>query len=385
MCEREEERKRETERQGGAVFFILGRSMAVFQPHASFTPAPASTSLLLRKSRFPARIQHPHSILALPRYAHTTCSIDSIPFPHMPVGDFDSIISHALHGVPLGVIDTGSSLTNSGPGLGFAVASGGIIAILAAALSLADPEKRRQQQTAIVGGSEIDAVRNYFNTSGFDRWRRIYGETDDVNNVQMDIRKGHAETVEKVLGLLRREGLEGVTICDAGCGTGSLTIPLMLEGAIVHASDISAAMVSESEKRAMEAMKASKTSKLLTPPAFETNDLESLKGKYHTVACIDVLIHYPQEKAAGMIAHLASLAEKRLILSFAPETPFLKVLKRIGEFFPGPSKATRAYLHTEADIEAALNVVGWTVRSRDMTSTKFYYSRLLEAVPIGSN
>ena len=65
-------------------------------------------------------------------------------------------------------------------------------------------------------------VRNYFDTQGFERWRRIYGETDDVNSVQvttspecsrrlnegveldavvplqMDIRQGHAQTVEKV-------------------------------------------------------------------------------------------------------------------------------------------------------------------------------------------
>jgi hypothetical protein len=45
-----------------------------------------------------------------------------------------------------------------------------------------------------------------------------------------------------------------------------------------------------------------------------------------------------QEKADAMIAHLASLAEKRLILSFAPYTPYYAVLKRIGELFPGPSK-----------------------------------------------
>lgn len=280
-------------------------------------------------------------------------------------------------------MDTSSGINNLG--IGFALASGGLIAVLAAALSLADPEKRRQQQTAIVGGDEKDAVRSYFNSSGFDRWKRIYGEADDVNNVQLDIRKGHAQTMEKVVEILKKGGLEGITVCDAGCGTGSLTVPLVLEGAIVTASDISSAMVSEAERAVTDAInEASGSDKRLTAPSFETNDLESLRGKYHTVTCIDVLIHYPQEKAAGMIAHLASLAENRLVLSFAPKTPFSVVLKRIGEFFPGPSKATRAYLHAEADVEAALRASGWIVRSRDMTSTKFYYSRLLEAVPAGS-
>ena len=169
-----------------------------------------------------------------------------------------------------------------------------------------------------------------------------------------------------------------------------------------------------------------------TAPKFEALDLESASGRYHTVTCLDVMIHYPQvrlqdwvkslgqclldpsrpqwrvrsmpgflasiinptvrqcildfeglcsrallsqkcgriddgrtclfavpssetvpelvaapprkttvvtqEKADAMISHLASLAEKRLILSFAPYTPYYAVLKRIGELFPGPSK-----------------------------------------------
>ena len=117
-------------------------------------------------------------------------------------------------------------------------------------------------------------------------------------------------------------------------------------------------------------------------PKFVVKDLESLDGKYDTVVCLDVLIHYPQSKADGMIAHLASLANKRLILSFAPKTFYYDLLKRVGELFPGPSKATRAYLHSEADVERALQKVGWTIRKRGLTTTQFYFARLIEAVPM---
>eukprot|EP00249_Psilotum_nudum_P006405 c19725_g1_i1 orf=173-1201(+) len=302
------------------------------------------------------------------------------------------IASHTVGGlyasIPLAAVDAASSASD-GFGVDFAVAGGGFIAVLAAVLSVTDPETRRRRQAAIVGGDDKEVVRNYFNAGGFERWKRIYGETEDLNNVQLDIRKGHAQTVEKVLGFLREGGLEGVSVCDAGCGTGSLAIPLALEGAVVSASDISFAMVAEAERQAEEtigraAVSSSLRKKQISPPRFEAKDLESLSGKYHTVACIDVLIHYPQEKAAHMISHLASLAENRLLLSFAPKTYFSVLLKRIGELFPGPSKATRAYLHAEQDVEAALKAVGWVVRRRDMTSTKFYYSRLLEAVPAGT-
>lgn len=70
----------------------------------------------------------------------------------------------------------------------------------------------------------------------------------------------------------------------------------------------------------------------------------SVKGTYNTVACLDVMIHYPQDKVDGMITHLAGLAENKLIISFAPNTLSYSILKRIGELFPGPSKVCDASL-----------------------------------------
>lgn len=216
-------------------------------------------------------------------------------------------------------------------------------------------------------------VRDYFNATGFDRWRRIYGD-GEVNKVQLDIRKGHQQTVDTVLGWVQADGnASTLTVCDAGCGVGSLSIPLAQMGATVFSSDISEKMVGEAKERA-EALGLSGN------PTFAVQDLESLSGKYHTVVCLDVLIHYPQEDAARMIAHLGSLAESRLMLSFAPKTLAYSLLKKIGDFFPGPSKTTRAYLHREANVVAVLESQGWTVKRNAMTKTQFYFSRLLEAV-----
>lgn len=215
-------------------------------------------------------------------------------------------------------------------------------------------------------------VREYFNATGFDRWRRIYGD-GEVNKVQLDIRTGHQQTVDTVLAWLKADNnLKDLTICDAGCGVGSLSIPLAEAGAQVFSSDISEKMVGEAKERA-----AALSLENLT---FAVQDLEGLTGRYHTVVCLDVLIHYPQAKAAEMIQHLSSLAESRLILSFAPKTVFYTVLKKIGDFFPGPSKATRAYLHSEAQVVKILESQGWKIERNAMTKTSFYFSRLLEAV-----
>jgi magnesium-protoporphyrin O-methyltransferase len=217
-------------------------------------------------------------------------------------------------------------------------------------------------------------VREYFNAIGFDRWQRIYGD-GDVNKVQLDIRKGHQKTVDTLMEWLQADdNLAGLTCCDAGCGVGSLTIPLAQAGAKVYASDISAKMVEEAQRRAEETLGGENL------PTFEVKDLEELTGRYHTVMCLDVLIHYPQDQVQGMISHLGSLAESRLIMSFAPKTLCYSLLKKVGEFFPGPSKATRAYLHREADIVKALEADGWRIERRAMNKTQFYFSRLLEAV-----
>ncbi|MCW9681291.1 magnesium protoporphyrin IX methyltransferase [Dolichospermum planctonicum UHCC 0167] len=219
-------------------------------------------------------------------------------------------------------------------------------------------------------------VREYFNSTGFDRWRRIYGD-GEVNKVQLDIRTGHQQTVDNVIGWLKADNnLPGLSICDAGCGVGSLSIPLAMEGAKVYASDISAKMVSEAQDRSVKAFSNT------INPTFAVQDLESLSGNYHTIICLDVLIHYPQDKADEMISHLCSLAQSRIILSFAPKTCFLTILKKIGSFFPGPSKATRAYLHREADVIKVLQKNGFSVQRQAMTRTRFYFSRLLETTRI---
>jgi magnesium-protoporphyrin O-methyltransferase len=164
-------------------------------------------------------------------------------------------------------------------------------------------------------------VKNYFNATGFDRWRNIYGD-GEVNKVQLDIRVGHQQTIDTVVGWLKDdENLSQLSICDAGCGVGSLTIPLAQEGATVFASDISAKMVAEAAERIKQVLKNPRNIRL------GVQDLESIRGEYDAVICLDVLIHYPTNEAADMIQHLSSLAKTRLILSFAPKTFFFNYIK----------------------------------------------------------
>ena len=249
----------------------------------------------------------------------------------------------------------------------------------AASSLVAGPVAGRSPLRAAVRAAVDDKaeVEEYFNNVGFERWNKIYSESDEVNKVQLDIRTGHAVTVDKVLGWVDEDGTAkaGETFCDAGCGVGSLAIPLAQRGATVIASDISEAMQTEAASRAAAAGVAERTT-------FSTSDLEALSGKYDTVTCIDVMIHYPPEKMAEMVKHLGSVADKRLIISFAPDTWYYRGLKKFGELFPGPSKTTRAYLHPEENVVNALQASGFKLERTEMTGTNFYFSRLLEAVRV---
>lgn len=155
------------------------------------------------------------------------------------------------------------------------------------------------------------------------------------------------------------------------CLTDFLILLTFYIGARVSASDISDAMANEAAARA-KAMG-------IRNAKFYTSDLESVTGKYNTVTCVDVAIHYPTDKMAEMVGHLCSLAEERVLISFAPKTWYYDLLKKVGELFPGPSKTTRAYLHEEAVVRNALEKAGFKVAREEMTGTSFYFSRLLEA------
>jgi len=95
----------------------------------------------------------------------------------------------------------------------------GVSSVVAAPLSMA---------TSVDDKTE---VREYFNTEGFNRWNKIYSDSDEVNSVQLDIRTGHDQTIQKILNWVEADGdIKGKTVCDCGCGVGSLAIPLAQMG-----------------------------------------------------------------------------------------------------------------------------------------------------------
>ena len=221
---------------------------------------------------------------------------------------------------------------------------------------------------------EKSEVREYFNGTGFDRWNKIYSKSDEINTVQKNIRKGHQKTVDDVITYIKHyPELTKKSFCDAGCGVGSLAIPLLRLGIQdLQLSDISSEMIKETKKRINELGLNKRKIK------FATCDLEQLRGLFDVVICLDVFIHYPQPVAEEMVKHLCDLSKEKLIVSFAPYTPVLAILKNIGKLFPGPSKTTRAYTLREKGIIKSANAKGFTVGKNKLNQSPFYFSKLIE-------
>ena len=66
--------------------------------------------------------------------------------------------------------------------------------------------------TTQIEKNEKAEVTEYFNGTGFDRWNRLYSESDDVNKVQKNIRIGHQKTVDDVMSWLKAVSYTHLTL-----------------------------------------------------------------------------------------------------------------------------------------------------------------------------
>jgi magnesium-protoporphyrin O-methyltransferase len=231
-----------------------------------------------------------------------------------------------------------------------------------------------------------DKLLAYFNGLGFERWSAIYGDAK-VSRIRRTIREGHAA----MLGLaehwllariLEREshslapatlGSPPVSVLDAGCGTGLLSIDLAQFGLRVTAVDIAPQMVGAAEQSALSAG----VHELID---FQVGDIEQVSGSFDVVVCLDVLIHYPAAAFAQMLHHLARQARSTLLLTYAPSTPLLTALHWIGGHFPSAHRRTEIQMIPRRRVEQALADAGMRVQRTAQISQGFYHVTLVEAV-----
>jgi magnesium-protoporphyrin O-methyltransferase len=128
------------------------------------------------------------------------------------------------------------------------------------------------------------------------------------------------------------EDLKGARVLDAGCGTGALSVVLAERGADVLAIDLSPQLIQVAEQRTPQA--------LAKRIVFEAGDmLNPALGRFDYIVAMDSLIHYRREDMLRILTGLAKRTDKSISFTFAPRTPLLAVMHRVGRMFPRSNRS----------------------------------------------
>jgi magnesium-protoporphyrin O-methyltransferase len=217
-------------------------------------------------------------------------------------------------------------------------------------------------------------VSRYFETSGFSRWSAIYGQ-GEIPPIWRVIRDGHELAIQHVVDWVRGDG--NITVLDAGCGTGSLSVRLAECGFEVDGFDVSAPMVAFARYITKGRCERGE-------PRFHVGDIAALDCEprsYDLVCCLDVLFHYPYAEVKEMLTKLATLSAHKVVGSFAVRTAMNAFWMEIGRrFFHKRNRMTNLHLLSYDQVEQILYRAGFKMTRTKRVKFFFYDSFVFEAV-----
>lgn len=216
-------------------------------------------------------------------------------------------------------------------------------------------------------------LRHYFDGVGFARWSAIYGDAE-LSAVRKTIRAGHnvmLNVAESWADAAFPRAADAAAL-DAGCGTGLFSMALARRGFAVTAVDLAPQMAAAAQANADAAGLGDRVT-------CRAGDLEEIGGSYDLVSCFDVLIHYPAELFVGMLGHLASLCRGTLLFTYAPHSPLLAAMHRVGGYFPHSQRRTDIQMIRSAVVSQALADAGMQLRRSARVGKGFYHVMLVEA------
>jgi magnesium-protoporphyrin O-methyltransferase len=168
-------------------------------------------------------------------------------------------------------------------------------------------------------------IGEYFDRTAADAWKTLTSDAP-VSKVRATVRAGRDRMRRTLLDWLPPE-LHGKRVLDAGCGTGTASIELAQRGAEVVAIDLSPTLVQHAQERAEEAG--------IDDIDFRAGDmLDPSLGHFDYVVAMDSIIHYELEDMVKALATLAPRVNDRMLITVAPRTPMLTVMRAVGKLFP---------------------------------------------------
>ncbi|MEO0575127.1 MAG: magnesium protoporphyrin IX methyltransferase [Pseudomonadota bacterium] len=169
-------------------------------------------------------------------------------------------------------------------------------------------------------------LTTYFDQTAADAWAKLTSDAP-VNGIRATVRQGRDDMRATLLSWLP-DDMQGMTLLDAGCGTGALALIAAERGAAVTAVDVSPTLVGLAKERGAQVSGCGSVD-------FKVGDMLGADlGEFDYVVAMDSLIHYKANDIAMSIASLAERTRKGILFTFAPKTPALTVMHIAGRMIP---------------------------------------------------
>ena len=223
--------------------------------------------------------------------------------------------------------------------------------------------------------SPYDARRErlaaYFDGTARKAWIDLTSDVE-VSGIRATVRAGREAMRATLLSWLPKN-LHGARLLDAGCGTGALGIAAAGRGGSVVAIDVAGGLVDIARDRANAGG---------TFIDWRTGDmLDTALGQFDHVVAMDSLIHYEPDDMVTALAKLGQRCSGSILFTFAPRTPLLAAMHRIGKLFPRSNRSPAIVPVAEDDMRRRLaRIAEWKVGRSHRVTTGFYVSHAFELV-----
>jgi magnesium-protoporphyrin O-methyltransferase len=217
-------------------------------------------------------------------------------------------------------------------------------------------------------------IEDYFDRTAARAWANLTS-TAPVGRIRASVRAGRDEMRSTLMSWLPTD-LRGLTVLDAGCGTGQLAIDMACRGAHVVGIDLSPTLITLARERIPKHLGTGSVE-------FHSGDmLAPFLETFDYVVAMDSLIHYEQADMVKVLEQLCTRVQRAALFTFVPRTPALALMHSVGRLFPrgnrSPSIQPVSELKLRQMVAASRTVGHWPVRHSQRVSSGFYTSQAME-------
>lgn len=213
-------------------------------------------------------------------------------------------------------------------------------------------------------------LETYFDRTAMEAWKRLTSNAP-VSGIRATVRAGR-DRMRATLTAWLPADMHGFRLLDAGCGTGALAMEAAQRGASVVAIDLSPNLIALARERLPNNASRGRID-------FRAGDmLDPSSGTMDYVVAMDSLIHYEAHDVIAALENLASRSRHGILFTFAPSTPGLELMHKIGKLFPrsdrSPAIEPIREAHLRALIAESAVLASWRITHSTRIKSGFYIS-----------